>query len=71
MKKLFVFTSKDSIEFSKQLELYLNNPKVEILGIQYQANNEVYSTRVGPKFGSVRNATETFYTAFITYIERN
>ncbi|NQN51660.1 hypothetical protein HO913_03200 [Streptococcus suis] len=70
MKKLFIYTSKDSIEFSKHLESYLNNPNVEILEIQYQVNNEVYSTFVSSKFGSVKNATETFYTAFITYIER-
>lgn len=78
VKKFYIYSSSDRIEFSQKIEKYLNNNKITIVDINFQSNNVAYPIiDREPKLGEIKindrryyeNVIATEYTAFITYIE--
>ena len=78
VKKFYIYSSSDRIEFSQQIEKYLNNNKITIVDINFQSNNVAYPIiDREPRLGEIKindrryyeNVIATQYTAFITYIE--
>lgn len=69
MKKFYTFISDDKIEYSKQIEKYLNNKKINILDIQHKIDNVTYLTYINLKYGQVKSELKSFFVAFITYEE--
>lgn len=63
MKKFYVYSAADKIEYSEQVEFFLNNPKIEVIDISHQ--KMVHWTK---KVNGINYFREE-YLAYITYKE--
>lgn len=69
MKRFYVYSNTDEIQYSKQVESFLNNTKIRIVDIQYQVTNSVYPTGHNKINREIYNSEKTIYSVFITYEE--